>query len=239
MQVPDPMQARQAREPMARKSEGIKPDKNPRRTQKRTTQNNGMNKKVFKIGAWLAAALLITLGLYAFTDWLPHVSALGATVGGDALMAQGTIMVPSEVQEALSEIRQGIEGTATKQTRANERLDQLAKEHEALQKELGSLRRATLSAGAFRPNIARGQFVSDGCARFLASVAIVGAEKHGKLTHLKSDREAILKGCFETMRWSYRSPVHRTSCHASRPRPPLASSRRAHRSMGSRHSLNG
>ncbi|HTD65779.1 MAG TPA: phage major capsid protein, partial [Candidatus Limnocylindria bacterium] len=56
-------------------------------------------------------------------------------------------------------------------------------------------------------NIARGQFVSDGCARFLASVAIVGAEKHGKLTHLKSDREAILKGCFETLGMEQRAAL--------------------------------
>ncbi len=156
-------------------------------------------KSSYKIGALLSAALLLVLGLYAFTDWLPDVSALGAALsGGGALMAQ-TLMVPTEVKEALAEIKDGIAGAGAKTTKALERLEQLTKEHEALQRELDSLRRSTLMAGAFKPDISRGKFVSDSCARFLASIAIVGAEKNGKLTHLKSDRETVLKGCFETL----------------------------------------
>ena len=94
----------------------------------------------------------------------------------------------SEMKQCLDEIRGGY----TKIKDLPSACEELKNEVSTLRKEFDKVRKQRLGASIAQPK-RKGWVVSPDCARHLAAVAIMGAERHRKLTHLSSqNRDWVL-----------------------------------------------
>lgn len=94
----------------------------------------------------------------------------------------------AEMKQCLDEIRGGY----TKMKDLPGACEELKTEVSGLRKEFDKIRKSRLSSGMVQPK-RKGWVVSPDCARHLAAVAIIGAERHRKLSHLSSqNRDWVL-----------------------------------------------
>lgn len=97
-----------------------------------------------------------------------------------------------EIKRDTAGIRKGYENCERDIAAANEVIKRLQDENYELQRSVDDIRRSRLSEGQ-GPDISRGRFVSRGCAAHIASIAIVGAQKHGKLSHVEDSDTLVAK----------------------------------------------
>jgi HK97 family phage major capsid protein len=100
--------------------------------------------------------------------------------------------VIGEVAGAVKNMQSQLADALTKQSR-------IQGENEQLRSLLDGVRKGMLGGGASRSVVRRpGQFVSEECARYLAAVVILGADRNNKLKDLaETDRSELIKGCSE------------------------------------------
>lgn len=109
------------------------------------------------------------------------------------------------LEQDLANVAKGFRNLETDLAASNDAIKKLHDGNSLLKRQLDDMRRARLQAGD-GPNTKRGRFVSDACARYLAAIAIVGAEKHGKLGHV-SDRATVVGRALDALGMEQRTAL--------------------------------
>jgi HK97 family phage major capsid protein len=149
----------------------------------------------------LVLGVLALFGLTAYGgDFSLHQFGSGLLLFGS-----GTIdLSETEVRNTVLAIRDNVKGMEGRARDYAEQLKELKQHNQELRTQIDTLRKAGLRATSATQgggvDIARGRFVSDECAKYLASIVILGADRLGKLTHLKgSDAEELIKRSLDTI----------------------------------------
>ena len=107
----------------------------------------------------------------------------------------------TEFRNGLSLLRNDFQGLEAKARGYETQLTEARTKIGQLEGHLTSLRKARLGGGgggSCSANAARGLFVSEECARYMAAIVILGAEAKGKLSHIgATDRDALVRSSVE------------------------------------------
>jgi HK97 family phage major capsid protein len=106
-------------------------------------------------------------------------------------------------------MRSGYQNLQTELAAANDAIKKIHDANYKLTGQVNDMRRQRLAGGGgggAGADPKRGRFVSEACARYLAAIAIVGAEKHGKLGHV-SERHAVLGRALDSLGMEQRAAL--------------------------------
>lgn len=155
-------------------------------------------------GTLLVAAVAVAFGMHdAVGQWILGLASLAGwktAVGGLAMAGTPAVIPLEEMKSLLQQIQSANKQLVSDYQNASTELKSLGEAHKGLandfaevQKQLGQMRRNSLTSAPVR--LAH-QAVTDDCARYIAAVVICGADSIGGLNHIKGmQRDSLMGEC--------------------------------------------